>query len=174
MSEKPLLLSALFFSGTLALNVATVWSQATPGDKPGPGGAQQPREPKEPGAAGQQKEPGAAGQQWSADDIKKVQQALKEKGHDPGAVDGVMSSKTQQALREFQQKNGLQATGTLNAETAAKLGISAGGKSSPGAGGKSSPGEPGAGGRSSPGEPGAGGKSSPGSGAGSPGGSADK
>jgi peptidoglycan hydrolase-like protein with peptidoglycan-binding domain len=53
--------------------------------------------------------------------MKAVQQALKDKGHDPGAVDGEMGPKTEAALREYQQKEGLTATGTADAETMAKL-----------------------------------------------------
>jgi peptidoglycan hydrolase-like protein with peptidoglycan-binding domain len=53
--------------------------------------------------------------------VKAVQQALKDKGHDPGAVDGEMGPKTEAALRDYQQKEGLTATGTADAETMAKL-----------------------------------------------------
>jgi len=72
--------------------------------------------------------------------VKAVQQALKDQGHDPGDVDGVMGPKTQAALRDYQQKQGLKATGRLDAETQAKLGVektsaapSASGSSSPAA-----------------------------------------
>jgi hypothetical protein len=53
-----------------------------------------------------------------------VQQALKAKGYDPGAINGVMSSQTQEALRRFQKENGLQVTGTVDAQTAKALGVS--------------------------------------------------
>lgn len=53
--------------------------------------------------------------------VKAVQQALKDKGHDPGAVDGEMGPKTEAALRDYQQKEGLTATGTADTETMAKL-----------------------------------------------------
>lgn len=58
--------------------------------------------------------------------VKAVQQALKDKGHDPGAVDGKMGPKTQSALREFQTKEGLKASGRLDADTMSKLGVEAG------------------------------------------------
>ncbi|MGH7845541.1 MAG: peptidoglycan-binding domain-containing protein [Candidatus Binatia bacterium] len=61
---------------------------------------------------------------FSADNIKEVQQALKDKGHDPGSIDGIMGQQTQQALRSFQQQEGLKATGTLDDKTAQKLGVS--------------------------------------------------
>ena len=57
--------------------------------------------------------------------VKAVQQALKDKGHDPGAVDGEMGPKTEAALRDYQQKEGLTATGTADAETMAKLSAAA-------------------------------------------------
>jgi peptidoglycan hydrolase-like protein with peptidoglycan-binding domain len=57
--------------------------------------------------------------------VKAVQQALKDKGHDVGDVDGRMGPKTQAALRDFQQKEGLKATGRGDAETMAKLGVEA-------------------------------------------------
>jgi peptidoglycan hydrolase-like protein with peptidoglycan-binding domain len=83
----------------------------------------------------------AAGGQHA--NVKKVQEALKEKGHDPGPIDGVMGPKTQEALRAFQQANNLQATGRIDAETSQKLGIdegtgSAAGQRSGGKSGKSS------------------------------------
>ena len=56
-----------------------------------------------------------------SEQVKAVQQALKDKGHDPGEVDGAMGPKTQAALRDYQQKEGLKPTGTTDAETMAKL-----------------------------------------------------
>ena len=56
-----------------------------------------------------------------SEQVKAVQQALKDKGHDPGAVDGEMGPKTEAALRDYQGKEGLTATGTADAETMAKL-----------------------------------------------------
>ena len=55
--------------------------------------------------------------------VKAAQQALREKGHDPGSVDGRMGPKTQQALRDFQNAQGIQATGELDAKTMVSLGI---------------------------------------------------
>jgi peptidoglycan hydrolase-like protein with peptidoglycan-binding domain len=58
-----------------------------------------------------------------SEDIKKVQEALKAKGQDPGPIDGIMGPKTQAALRAFQEANGLKPTGRLDDQTAAKLGV---------------------------------------------------
>lgn len=59
----------------------------------------------------------------NTEQVKAVQQALKDQGHDPGAIDGVMGPKTQAALRDYQGKQGLKVTGRLDAETSAKLGV---------------------------------------------------
>jgi peptidoglycan hydrolase-like protein with peptidoglycan-binding domain len=61
----------------------------------------------------------------SSENIKQVQEALKNKGHDPGPADGVMGPKTQQALRAFQKESGMQATGRLDDKTASALGVDA-------------------------------------------------
>jgi len=58
-----------------------------------------------------------------AEQVKAVQQALKDKGMDPGNVDGKMGPKTQSALREYQKKEGLKESGRLDTETMAKLGV---------------------------------------------------
>ncbi|HEY1236307.1 MAG TPA: peptidoglycan-binding domain-containing protein [Candidatus Binatia bacterium] len=59
----------------------------------------------------------------SAANVKEAQQALKDKGYDPGAVDGIMGAKTKEAIKSFQSASNLPATGTLNAQTAEKLGV---------------------------------------------------
>jgi peptidoglycan hydrolase-like protein with peptidoglycan-binding domain len=71
----------------------------------------------------------------SQEQVKAVQQALKDKGHDPGAVDGKMGPKTQAALRDFQSKEGLKASGRLDTDTMSKLGVEA--KAGASAGGSS-------------------------------------
>jgi peptidoglycan hydrolase-like protein with peptidoglycan-binding domain len=57
------------------------------------------------------------------DNIKKAQETLHSKGYDPGPIDGVMGSKTRQALSEYQKAEKLTVTGHLDAATAAKLGV---------------------------------------------------
>jgi Putative peptidoglycan binding domain len=64
--------------------------------------------------------------QSSNSDVKQAQQALKDKGHDPGPIDGVMGSRTKEAIKSFQSASNLQVTGTLDAATSQKLGISSG------------------------------------------------
>ena len=89
-------------------------------------GAQMDRSTRSSGdTGGQSSARGMSGQ--SNENVKQVQEALKTKGHDPGAPDGVMGPKTQQALRAFQKQNGLQATGRLDDKTASALGVDASG-----------------------------------------------
>lgn len=63
---------------------------------------------------------------------KAVQQALKDKGFDPGPIDGVIGAGTKRALREWQKSVGLPADGYASAETLARLSPPAEGASSPG------------------------------------------
>lgn len=56
-------------------------------------------------------------------DVAAMQQALKDKGYDPGPMDGVMGPRTKAALMEYQRAEGMTATGRWDAETAAKLGV---------------------------------------------------
>jgi peptidoglycan hydrolase-like protein with peptidoglycan-binding domain len=58
-----------------------------------------------------------------ADQVRMAQQALQEKGYNPGPIDGVMGSKTRAALKEFQRKEGLEANGRLDMTTMSRLGM---------------------------------------------------
>jgi peptidoglycan hydrolase-like protein with peptidoglycan-binding domain len=55
--------------------------------------------------------------------IKQMQQALQQRGMEPGSIDGVMGPQTRQALGKFQRDNNLQATGSLDERTAQELGL---------------------------------------------------
>ncbi len=56
--------------------------------------------------------------------VKQVQQALSAQGFDPGPADGKWKTKTESALMLFQEAQGMQATGQLDQQTLASLGIS--------------------------------------------------
>jgi hypothetical protein len=58
--------------------------------------------------------------------VKRVQEALKAQGHDPGPIDGVMGPQTQDALRAYQRSQNLTETGRLDPETSEKLGVAGG------------------------------------------------
>jgi peptidoglycan hydrolase-like protein with peptidoglycan-binding domain len=50
------------------------------------------------------------------------QQALKDKGFDPGPIDGTVGPRTTAAVRAYQKAEHLTMTGEMNPDTAAKLG----------------------------------------------------
>jgi hyperosmotically inducible periplasmic protein len=52
-----------------------------------------------------------------------VQRALKDKGFDPGPMDGIAGPRTASALKEYQKSENLAMTGKMDRDTAAKLGI---------------------------------------------------
>jgi peptidoglycan hydrolase-like protein with peptidoglycan-binding domain len=60
------------------------------------------------------------------DTIRAAQQALKDKGFDPGPVDGVDGTQTRAATREFQKKQNLDADGRLGPQTLDTLGVKEG------------------------------------------------
>ena len=63
--------------------------------------------------------------------VREVQQALKDKGNDPGAIDGKLGPKTKAAIRDFQKANDLKVTGRIESETRSKLGVGSSTQSSP-------------------------------------------
>jgi hypothetical protein len=135
-------ITSLVLSGSLALGAGSAFSQDASESKPGgnlPGSAQ-PGDPgsgvdKSLGRTGMGKEQGQSGMSFSSEEIKQIQQALKEKGHDPGSATGEMNAETRAAIREFQKANNLSATGTVDEETAQKLGVSISGSTGTGASG---------------------------------------
>jgi peptidoglycan hydrolase-like protein with peptidoglycan-binding domain len=134
------IISALFLAAAvMAVSPGLTWSQSVGGTQSErSGGDSQTPLPKGSRSAGTE-----AGQRSTASglhgmsgaqDVRQAQEALKNQGHDPGPIDGVMGSQTRQALREFQSKNGLKQTGTLDAETKQKLNIESAGSSPTGRG----------------------------------------
>ena len=55
--------------------------------------------------------------------VEAVQEALTERGFEPGKIDGAMGSRTRRALRKFQSSVGLPPTGEIDAATIAALGL---------------------------------------------------
>ena len=55
--------------------------------------------------------------------VAAMQQALKDKGFDPGPVDGIEGPKTVSALKDYQKSENVTMTGRLDPGTAAKLGM---------------------------------------------------
>jgi lipid-binding SYLF domain-containing protein len=67
----------------------------------------------------------------SVEDIRAIQMALKNRGYDPGEINGMVSSQTQEALRNFQAANNLPVTGVLDTRTQAALGVAVRGTTKP-------------------------------------------
>ena len=55
--------------------------------------------------------------------VRRVQTALKAKGFDPGRINGVVDAKTKEAVRKFQDRFGIKATGMINNQTLFALGV---------------------------------------------------
>jgi peptidoglycan hydrolase-like protein with peptidoglycan-binding domain len=62
--------------------------------------------------------------QADSEQVKSLQTALKDKGMNPGPIDGIMGPRTQSALRAYQKGQSLPETGQLDAQTREKLGVS--------------------------------------------------
>jgi peptidoglycan hydrolase-like protein with peptidoglycan-binding domain len=79
------------------------------------------------GPAGAQTAPGLVySQPLSSAALMQVQEKLRQSGAYTGRADGVWGPDSQAALERFQQRNGLQVTGSLNQATAATLGLQPG------------------------------------------------
>lgn len=74
--------------------------------------------------AKQQQQAGAL--KLDSNKVNEIQRALNEKGYAVGRVDGVVGPKTTNAIREFQSKEGLSATGQPDQQTLKALGIEVG------------------------------------------------
>lgn len=72
---------------------------------------------------GQAQDLGNGGSAPSLSDVKQVQQKLNDQGFNAGPVDGKFGPKTQDALRQFQQKQGIQPTGKMDSQTMAAMGV---------------------------------------------------
>lgn len=55
--------------------------------------------------------------------VRLLQQRLRNAGFMPGPIDGILGPKTRQAIRRFQEAHGLRATGRLNTATRQALGL---------------------------------------------------
>ena len=64
------------------------------------------------------------------EEVRKIQQKLKNWGYYSGGVDGIYGTQTQNAVKSFQRKNGLTADGIAGKSTLNAMGISSGSSSS--------------------------------------------
>ena len=138
MRKNRVIISGMVFSA-LTLSPLVGWSQSSPGTS-GPSSSGMEQDRQRPGASDSSSgtstgsmERSATNGQWSQDDVRSVQEALKGKGHNPGPIDGVIGPRTQQALRAFQRAQNIQTSGQLDSSTASALGValSSGSSSTP-------------------------------------------
>jgi hypothetical protein len=66
---------------------------------------------------------GGMAAQLEQETIREMQQALRDRGHEVGAIDGIWGQQTQSALRDFQQAQGMQASGQPDQQTLSALGV---------------------------------------------------
>lgn len=85
--------------------------------------------------------------------VKQAQEKLSAAGHDAGEADGKLGTKTQAAVKEFQESKGLQASGRLDSQTLAALEIGTPEGTTSSSAGSSSPEKSSAGSSSSPERP---------------------
>ncbi len=71
--------------------------------------------------------PPTPGNELSHQTVRQIQTALKHNGVYRGRVDGVWGPMTQNAVSQFQQKNGMQPTGSLDEQTLQALHVSSAG-----------------------------------------------
>jgi peptidoglycan hydrolase-like protein with peptidoglycan-binding domain len=81
----------------------------------------------------------ASGNTQDSETVKQAQQALNDKGFKVGKVDGIAGPKTQAAVQKFQQKQGINASGSLDSQTLLALNVSGGQSSASSASSSASP-----------------------------------
>jgi peptidoglycan hydrolase-like protein with peptidoglycan-binding domain len=90
----------------------------------GPAIAQIPISPQPgTGPAGSNKPSSGPAGLSDAQEVRNLQQALKDRGMHPGPVDGIMSRETQASIRAFQKAQKVPVTGRLDSQTREKLGM---------------------------------------------------
>jgi peptidoglycan hydrolase-like protein with peptidoglycan-binding domain len=90
-----------------------------------------PRRPPPAAGAGRTSQVPAVGR---GNDVRKMQQTLRDKGHYRGDVDGVLGLHTRASIRGFQKAENLPVTGQLDTQTAGKLGVAPEGRDETGYG----------------------------------------
>jgi|SoiMethySBSTD1v2_1073268.scaffolds.fasta_scaffold1450612_1 peptidoglycan hydrolase-like protein with peptidoglycan-binding domain len=119
MRKNRLISRAMFIGGTVALLAGPAWSQEAPGER-----RQPDKTLTRPGD--NEDVPGIRGQgtvELSKDDMRKVEEALKAKGYNPGKIDGVVDDTNRAAIRSFQKDKTLPVTGIVDNRTAQELGV---------------------------------------------------
>jgi peptidoglycan hydrolase-like protein with peptidoglycan-binding domain len=119
MRNQKLILTALVLSGSLGVGYSS--SDRGSGSRSASADFPSSQSPSRIAATSSSEQKSAG--KISQSDMRKVEEALKAKGYDPGPINGQMDAQTQQALRGFQSKNNLAVTGTVDQATADSLGV---------------------------------------------------
>jgi peptidoglycan hydrolase-like protein with peptidoglycan-binding domain len=78
------------------------------------------------GSSTQMAQAGGGGRSVSADpQTRELQQALRDRGFDPGPVDGIPGPRTREAVSEWQRQNNMPATGRPDQQMLSTLGVTA-------------------------------------------------
>ena len=109
MKTTPLL-RAVVLGGGVALLANPVWA----------GGGAHSYDRNQAGQQGTH-DPGTQVSNLEKEKKKNIEQALQDKGFEPGSVDGVIDSQTQSAISQFQRDKNLPATGMVDEQTAKQL-----------------------------------------------------
>jgi peptidoglycan hydrolase-like protein with peptidoglycan-binding domain len=124
MKSKNLILTAAILTGTIALAAQTtsaqIWAAGNPLENRN--AEKQFEQGNSPPTSGSQRDISGI----SKDDINQVKEALREKGFDPGPMNGTVDRQTRAALSDFQRDNDLPVTGSLDQQTGGKLGVTVG------------------------------------------------
>ena len=99
------------------------WNAAQQQSTPGTANWNQPQQPgmQRPGMASQAGMLPPAGGQIAGNEVRQAQEMLREQGLYRGRADGVIGSSTKRAIAQFQRRNGLPVTGSLDEATLSGL-----------------------------------------------------
>jgi hypothetical protein len=117
--QKRTVIGAMILSGAVGL-VSPAWSQEAPGEthQPYPNLTRPGRSEESVPGIHQGGTP-----ELSKNDMRVVEEALEAKGYEVGRVDGIADDSARQAIRSFQEDNGLPITGMVDQRTADKLDV---------------------------------------------------
>jgi hypothetical protein len=125
MKGKKWIVTVIILSASLGLASQTVQAQSRPLENPTSEEQFETRGTPPRSMAGEYQGMNDYGgiRDTSESDVQNVKVALKQKGYDPGPINGELDLQAQKALREFQQRNNLPGTGAIDEATAARLGV---------------------------------------------------
>jgi hypothetical protein len=70
---------------------------------------------------------GGGGRSAADPQTRQLQQALRDRGFDPGPIDGINGPRTREAIMDYQRANNMQATGRPSQQMMSSLGVAGGG-----------------------------------------------